>query len=110
MNVYGERWKVQFSLCLIKNHALKAYGEWKYLASDADEWRSGRFAPTEGAQHMHWMGWLDLRARLDAVEQTQISCCCRESNCGRPTRFCTSCVIPASIFVGVKIDFQTFLT
>jgi hypothetical protein len=49
--------------------------------------RPSRFISGEGAPGACWTGgWVKPRARLDVVEQIQITCPCRESNPGRPAR------------------------
>jgi hypothetical protein len=41
--------------------------------------------PGEIARGTHWIGWVGLRAGLDAVKKRKIMHC-RESNPGRPAR------------------------
>jgi hypothetical protein len=61
--------KVKLSLCLTKNHAMKAYWGSGGIAS-----RPGRFTPRERAPGTHWIGgWVGSRAVLDAVVKRKIS-------------------------------------
>jgi hypothetical protein len=59
-------------------------------ALDGSEWsasRHGRFTPGDTAPGTHLIeGWVDLRAGLNAMEKTQISCPWRESKPGHPAR------------------------
>jgi hypothetical protein len=58
------------------------------LALNGSDWSAshhGRFTPGERAPSTPWTGsWVGPRTGLDAVEDTQISCPCRDSNSGRP--------------------------
>jgi hypothetical protein len=57
----------------------------KWSASHPARFNSGeRTTPSPGTHCVG--GWVGPRAGLDAVEQRNISCFCRESNPGRPAR------------------------
>jgi hypothetical protein len=76
---------------LIKRHAMKTYGEWRYSSThfltsalDGGEWsasRPGRFTPKEKAAGTHRIGgWVGPRAVLDAMVKRKIPSPRRESN------------------------------
>jgi hypothetical protein len=80
---------------------MKAYGgegiSPLFLTSilDAGKWsalRPGCFTPEETAPGTHWIGgWVGASVGLHAVEESKISCSCRESNPGRPVRSSSLC-------------------
>jgi hypothetical protein len=68
-------------------------------ALDGGEWSASR-----PGRYTHWIrGWVGPRAGLDDVEKRILSCPCRESNPGSPTRRYTNQGIPARTVSNGKI-------